>query len=82
MLKGFSSTRIVLRMNFCGSPNENRKYDVITVCNLIPTKRVQDIILAIHLLKQEAKVVNLCIVGDGQDRLMLENLAREKDVLI
>ena len=65
---------------FVDSPNENRKYDVITVCNLIPRKRVQDIILAIHRLKQEGKLVNLCIVGDGLDRFMLENLAREKEV--
>ena len=65
---------------FVDSQNEKRTYDVITVCNLIPRKRVQDIILAVHRLKQEGKLVHLCIVGDGLDRFMLENLAREKGV--
>jgi len=65
---------------FVDSPNEKRTYDIITVCNLIPRKRVQDIIFAIHRLKQDGNLVDLCIVGDGQDRVMLENLVREKEI--
>jgi len=65
---------------FIDSTNEQSSFDVITVCNLIPRKRVQDIIRAVSCLKQKGKAINLCIVGDGEERPMLENLSKSQGV--
>lgn len=55
-----------------------KKYDIITVCNLIPLKRVQDIILAVDILNKKEKKISLCIVGDGIERKMLEGLVEDR----
>lgn len=60
--------------------NSTKKYDVITVCNLIPRKRVQDIILALDVLKKRGFYLKLCIVGDGIERDMLHELVQEKEL--
>ena len=51
------------------------KYDVITVCRLVPWKGVAEIIEVCHKLK-----MTLLVIGDGPEMNNLRSLARAKDV--
>lgn len=52
---------------------------IMTIRRLVPEKRVQDLIEAVALL--ENKNVYLVIGGDGQERVNLENLVRQKSLV-
>jgi len=73
---GISDKRIALINNsidteeFC-SASVDKKWDVITVCRLVPWKGVQE------LIEDCAKLsLSLCVVGDGPQREHLESLSK------
>jgi glycosyltransferase involved in cell wall biosynthesis len=73
---GVETSRIVLIRNsvdtklFLPIPTPSKKYDVITVCRLVPWKGVEEIIKVCA-----EKDLFLAVVGDGPDRDRLEEVA-------
>jgi glycosyltransferase involved in cell wall biosynthesis len=59
------------------SPAQGPRYDLITVCQLIPRKRIQDILEALNILSKRGVRPTFCIVGDGPERESLGVLVRE-----
>ncbi|NJM15420.1 MAG: glycosyltransferase [Bacteroidales bacterium] len=51
---------------------------MVTVCELIERKRVEDIIEAVCILKQKGYDLKTCIVGDGPLFNSLKQLAMER----
>jgi len=60
---------------YLDTPPKDRRYDCIYVGDLIPRKRVHDIIAAIHEVKKVKSDLRLLIVGDGPLRSGLESQA-------
>jgi glycosyltransferase involved in cell wall biosynthesis len=62
-------------------PAEARKdYDVITVGQLIPRKRIEDLLAAVAKLRDEGRPVRAAVVGTGSLQRELESRARELGV--
>jgi glycosyltransferase involved in cell wall biosynthesis len=68
-----------IKDNFKTRPRvkKNNYYNLLTICYLLPRKRVSDIITALHKLVYEYKKTNLhlTIVGDGPMKNFLMHLA-------
>lgn len=80
---GVRENRIKLIFN-CVNPSTftvdsttKKKYDVVTVCRLVPWKGLEELINCAKLYR-----FRLAIVGDGPLRFSLENLANSKNVQI
>jgi len=80
---GVRENRIKLIFN-CVNPSTftvdsttKKKYDVVTVCRLVPWKGLEELINCAKLYR-----FRLAIVGDGPLRFNLENLANSKNVQI
>ncbi len=73
---GVKSNKIVLVRNsvdtqfFAPDPSHTKKYDVITVCRLVPWKGVEEIIKVCA-----DKNLSLAVVGDGPDQVHLREIA-------
>ncbi len=52
------------------------EYDIITTCELIERKRVEDIIQSVYILKQKNHRIRFCIVGDGPLMNSLKELTK------
>jgi glycosyltransferase involved in cell wall biosynthesis len=70
----------VSREWFVNGSKENAEFDLISVCELIPRKRIDILIRAVSLLKNKGITVNTCIVGNGSEYEALKALANELDV--
>lgn len=55
-----------------GISNQQSEFDLITVSRLVKWKQVDAVILSAHELN-----LNLCVVGDGPEKIALEKLAKE-----
>lgn len=83
--KGFTNTEVIhlgiMKNRFATKPRikSNNFFNILTVCDLIPRKRVIDIIEAINKITSEYRIVNLklTIVGDGPIRNALEHTVEE-----
>jgi glycosyltransferase involved in cell wall biosynthesis len=75
---GVKNERVVLVRNstdtniFAPKPNQEKKYDVITVCRLVPWKGVEEIII-----ECAKKGLSLAVVGDGPDDQRLKDIATQ-----
>lgn len=52
---------------------DSKAYDLITIGYLVAGKRIQDIIKAVHILHVKGYKISLCILGEGNNRRILEN---------
>ncbi|MBN2065646.1 MAG: glycosyltransferase family 4 protein [Candidatus Thermoplasmatota archaeon] len=53
---------------------------VVTVCRLVPYKRVDDLLRAIQLLESAVPDINLKIVGSGPQKDYLQKLSKKLDI--
>ena len=58
-------------------PGRDRRFRIITTCRLNAQKDVATLILAIHRLKERGVSASLEIIGDGEERSMLESLTQQ-----
>jgi glycosyltransferase involved in cell wall biosynthesis len=70
----------VSREWFVNGSKEQTEFDLISVCELIPRKRVDVLIRAVSLLKHQGIILNACIVGEGKEYDALKALTDELDV--
>ena len=57
--------------------NNQKKYDIINVCELIERKRVDVLLYALKILKDRGISLKTCIVGDGPELEKLKSLAND-----
>jgi glycosyltransferase involved in cell wall biosynthesis len=65
---------------FLNGSKEHAEFDLISVCELIPQKRMDVLIRAVRLLKDQGMTLNACIVGDGREYDALKALTDELGV--
>ena len=84
--KGIESDRIMLYPHcvddswFKPTEPAQKIYDIIVVGQLIKRKRIQDLILALTILKNHGINLKLCILGSGPEKEYLIKVAKEKNV--
>lgn len=61
-------------------PATEFKYDLVTVCALLPGKRVDDAIRALARLHKKGLKLSFCVVGDGPEMNYLKELAQDLQI--
>lgn len=62
---------------FADSVEPGKDFDIITVCELIRRKRVDAILKAVQLQKNDGNELKACIVGTGSELEKLKSLSKE-----
>ncbi|MDO8551793.1 MAG: glycosyltransferase [bacterium] len=59
---------------------KRKKYDLIYIGRLVQTKNLEFLLKAIKNFKEKGRELTLCLMGSGQDKENLENLAVEYNI--